>query len=113
MWNWCVSLGIGLILAVHGIVCVSPQMEHDIFQTVLWADEAKLNQMRREGIHYSCVKLYDNDIYFIPRNTIHQFRSVSAVTSIAWHIRLKSYYPPPKDPAQNVDADSHVVNKTD
>jgi len=57
-----------------------------------WADDAKLNQLRRMGIRYAHVRLQCDDIYFIPRKVVHQFKTVGACVSVTWHLKHRSYY---------------------
>eukprot|EP00116_Pleurobrachia_bachei_P010460 sb/3470722/ len=66
--------------------------EPPMTQCDIWIDDAKVSQLRALNIKFAKIKLRAHDIYFIPRNVIHQFKTVACCASIAWHVRLKQYY---------------------
>jgi len=79
-----------------------------LMDPTFWADEAKLNQLRRLGIRFAKIRLQGGDIYCIPRRVVHQFQTVSGCISVTWHLKYTKYYQKEKEaPAGDRATDSH------
>jgi len=63
-----------------------------LMDPTFWADEAKLNQLRRQGVRFARIRLQAGDVYCIPRRVVHQFQTVSGCISVTWHLKYGKYY---------------------
>ena len=80
-----------------GFYQIAEELQLDLYeppmtQCDIWIEDAKINQLRAKNIKFAKIRLKADDIYFIPRNVVHQFKTVAACLSVAWHVRLKQYY---------------------
>eukprot|EP00127_Corallochytrium_limacisporum_P003085 Clim_evm14s146 gene=Clim_evmTU14s146 len=58
----------------------------------IWVDDAKLNRLRRQNVTFVRQRLRADDLYIIPRRVVHQFQTVSACTSVAWHLKYADHF---------------------
>ncbi|XP_065184979.1 lysine-specific demethylase RSBN1L-like [Sycon ciliatum] len=88
-----------IAFSASSFTSVAKELSIDVFeppasQCTIWVCQGKLNAMHRAlgpSLRYARIQLHANDIYFIPRNVIHQFQTMAACTSIAWHLRYLGY----------------------